>query len=217
MGVDLGGPAEGDPAAIEGAREHATAVAIGRVALAGVLPVVQVVRHRQWLGRPHWDGYEELCALAARWRVQRLFCDATGLGGPIAEGLVRRLGPDRVAPFVFTGKCKSDLGYDLLAWINSGRLNHYREDPEDILYMTFFGQARDARRQLRRGAQMGWGVPPPGTTTCSSPPPSAPAPPSRHPRRGPARPSARPPRSTSRGGATREPPHPLAALQELAQ
>ena len=42
--------------------------------------------------------------------------DATGLGGPVAEALRRRLGSDRVSPFVFTQKSKSDLGYDLLAW-----------------------------------------------------------------------------------------------------
>lgn len=95
MGVDLGGPAEDDPTELERARDRdATAVTIGRVAMQGVLPAVRVVRHHAWTGRSHWDTFEDVVALAETWRIRQVVGDATGLGGPVAEALARRLGRD---------------------------------------------------------------------------------------------------------------------------
>jgi phage FluMu gp28-like protein len=61
------------------------------------------------------------------WNCRYIAVDATGIGEPIASFLRQALG-SKVLPFKFTQKSKSELGFDLLAAINSGRLKLYQQD-----------------------------------------------------------------------------------------
>jgi hypothetical protein len=74
-------------------------------------------------------------------------CDATGVGEPLASLLREALGR-RVLPFKFSQRSKSELAFDLLAAVNSGRLKVYRQDgsPE---YAELMFQLHRARQLYR--------------------------------------------------------------------
>ena len=87
-----------------------------------------------WTGRPHADLYAVLVDLAETWRVAYMVVDATGVGSKLAEYLCGRLGsiehemPGVVVPFVFTGKSKSELAWEFVAVIGTGRYKDYVDD-----------------------------------------------------------------------------------------
>ena len=91
-------------------------------------PYIQVVEHYCWIG----TKYSELLIrmihiLKNTWDCRRIYIDATGMGEPVASFLRQSLGT-KVIPFKFTQSSKSELGFDLLAAVNSGRLSIYRQD-----------------------------------------------------------------------------------------
>lgn len=91
-------------------------------------PLLLVVEHYAWVGRKHADLLAELVRLFRDvWRPRYAVCDATGVGEPLVSLLRSALG-SRVVPFKFTQKTKSELAFDLLAMVNSGRLKVYRQD-----------------------------------------------------------------------------------------
>ena len=110
-------------------------------------PLVRVVEQYQWSGTPHSQLYAQMVELLKKWNCQRVVVDATGIGQPIASFLRKELGP-RVKPFVFTQKSKSDMGFELLAFINSGRLKLYKGDGSQEYKETMF-QLERARAQYR--------------------------------------------------------------------
>ena len=61
------------------------------------------------------------------WNCHRIVVDATGIGQPTASFLRQELG-SKVIPFTFSEKSKSELGFELLAFINSVRLKLYQSD-----------------------------------------------------------------------------------------
>ena len=61
------------------------------------------------------------------WHCRKVVIDATGVGQPVSSFLRQSLGSP-VAPFIFTQASKSELGFSLLAAINSGRLKMYAGD-----------------------------------------------------------------------------------------
>ncbi len=143
-GLDLAGPAlEG-----RGPESHDwTVLTIARVRAGGgdraALPLIEVVEHQAWQGVPAGELLDALADRLARvWRVRRVVVDATGLGGPVADLLARRLPSGRVAPFTFTAERKSQLGFGLLAAAHSGRLRLYRIDGSR--------EAAECRVQLER-------------------------------------------------------------------
>ena len=140
-GLDLAGPAlEG-----RGPESHDwTVLTIARVrAGGGGLPLIEVVEHQAWQGAPAGELLDALADRLARvWRVRRVVVDATGLGGPVADLLARRLPSGRVVPFTFTAERKSQLGFGLLAAVHSGRLRLYRIDGSR--------EAAECRVQLER-------------------------------------------------------------------
>jgi len=92
------------------------------------------------------------------WRCRRIVVDATGVGEPVSSFLRQVLG-SRVIPFTFTQKSKSELGFDLLAAINSGRLKMYRSDgsPE---CREFWVEMEKAKNQYRPNQTMSFYVDP---------------------------------------------------------
>jgi hypothetical protein len=84
--------------------------------------------------------------------------DATGVGEPVASFLRKALG-SRVIPFTFTQKSKSELGFNLLAAVNSGRLKVYKSDGS-AEYQEFRGEMEKARSQYRPSQTMNFYVEP---------------------------------------------------------
>jgi len=168
-GIDLAGEAEG----IEDAvlrylkpRQDSTVVTIAEIdtrAVSTLLvpqqPKINVVEHYWWTGKPHTDLYSTLVDLLKNvWDCKRVVVDATGIGEPVASFLRHSLG-SRVIPFQFTQRSKSEIGFDLLAAINSGRLKVYAADgsPE---YQEFWFEIERAKSHYRPSQTMNFYVDP---------------------------------------------------------
>ncbi|MEK7847974.1 MAG: hypothetical protein AAB270_03515 [Chloroflexota bacterium] len=165
-GVDLAGEAEEaqDAAArAEQPRRDSTVVTIAALDFAHPVlgePSVLVVGHCWWTGRPHPELYAALAdVLKGVWGCRRVLVDATGVGAGVASFLARSLGPGVVVPFTFTAPAKSQLGFDLLSAVNSGRLKMYASDgsPECA---EFWKEARQARCSYRLGRNLNFFVEP---------------------------------------------------------
>jgi len=121
-------------------RKDSTAVTMFRVDLSTCedpligFPRYETVNRWWWTGRKHADLYAVLVDLAETWQVAYVVVDATGIGSKLAEYLCGRLGkfddefPGLVYPFIFTGKSKSELGWDFVAVIGTGRYKEYVQD-----------------------------------------------------------------------------------------
>jgi hypothetical protein len=84
--------------------------------------------------------------------------DATGVGEPVASFLRKALG-SRVISFTFTQKSKSELGFNLLAAINSGMLKVYMGDGSEE-YKEFCLEIEKAKSQYRPNQTMNFYVEP---------------------------------------------------------
>ena len=155
-GIDLAGESEepGDARlrAIEPFRDS-TVVTIGELSptdgKGSVLPSLRVVEHFWWTGKPHTETFSHLVhILKDLWGCSRVVVDATGIGAGVAAFLRRSLGTSIVKPFNFTARSKSDLGFDLLAAINSGRLHTYQPDssPESTEFWSQISKAKSVVR-----------------------------------------------------------------------
>jgi phage FluMu gp28-like protein len=91
--------------------------------------------------------------------VGRVAVDATGLGETAARLIAQALGSNRVQAVKFTAHSKSQLGFDLLASANGGRLKVYRGDdsPE---HREFSRQCDLARGEYRANGTLGFFVDP---------------------------------------------------------
>ena len=121
-------------------------------------PTLQVVEQYQWTGIPHSRLYPQMVDILKKWNCQRVVVDATGIGQPVASFLRKELGP-RVKPFTFTQKSKSDIGFELLSFANSGRLKLYRQDGSKE-YKEMMFQLERARAQYRPNQTMNFYVDP---------------------------------------------------------
>ncbi|MBV9709989.1 MAG: hypothetical protein JO011_03610 [Ktedonobacteraceae bacterium] len=131
-------------------RRDSTVITIGRISYNELnLPVIDVVHHEWWTGRPYIEQYAATLSLMEQWSIRTLMIDATGLGGCLASLLITRLGEQRVRPFTFSRPGKSHLAYQLLAQVNSGRLKLYApEGAPRSTYEECWKQMRKARYRL---------------------------------------------------------------------
>jgi hypothetical protein len=121
-------------------------------------PRLHVVEHYHWTGMPHSQLYPQLVDILKRWKCQRALVDATGIGQPVASFLRKEVG-SRVVPFTFTQKSKSDMGFELLSFVNSGRLKLYKQDGSNEYNQTMY-QLEKARAQYRPNQTMNFYVDP---------------------------------------------------------
>ena len=84
--------------------------------------------------------------------------DATGVGQPVSSFLKRSLG-SRVIPFAFTAQLKSELGFNLLAAINLGRLKMYKSEGS-VECQEFWFEMEKAKSQYRPSQNMNFYVDP---------------------------------------------------------
>jgi len=166
-GIDLAGEAEEE----EGARLRAlkpqrdsTVVTIGELDFSTPnevvkQPLIRVIEHYWWSGKKHTELYPQLVDILKNvWHCRKVVVDATGIGQPVSSFLKRSLG-SRVLPFTFTAQSKSQLGFNLLAAINSGRLKIYASDnsPE---YQECWLELEKARSHYRPNQTMNFYVDP---------------------------------------------------------
>ena len=89
---------------------------------------IKVVEHYCWVGKKHAELHATMLDILKNvWNCRYIACDATGIGEPITAFLKHKLG-NRIIPYKFTQKTKSEAGFELLAAINSGRLKIYKQD-----------------------------------------------------------------------------------------
>ena len=166
-GIDLAGEAEegeGEYLRSLAPRKDSTVVTIGELEFLSTddiirEPVIKVVEHYRWTGKKHPELYAQLVDILKNvWRCRRVAVDATGVGEPVAAFLKKALG-SRVMPFTFTQKSKSELGFSLLAAVNSGRLKVYKGDGS-AEYREFWLEMERARSQYRASQTMNFYVDP---------------------------------------------------------
>ncbi len=165
-GIDLAGEEEGDGEFLitPNPKRDSTVVTIGELDFSGgdgVIkePHISIVEHYRWTGKKHTELYAQLVDILKNiWRCRRVMVDATGVGEPVASFLRKALG-SRVVPFTFTQKAKSELGFNLLAAVNSGRLKMYKGDGSEE-YQEFWGEMERARSQYRASQTMNFYVDP---------------------------------------------------------
>jgi hypothetical protein len=166
-GIDLAGEAEeieGDFFKSRRERRDATVVTVGELGFVSAddvnrEPLIKIVEHYRWTGRKHTELYPQLVDILKNvWKCRRVVVDATGVGEPVAAFLKKALGW-RVVPFKFTQKSKSELGFNLLAAVNAGRLKVYKGDGSEE-YGEFMREMEKARGQYRPSQTMNFYVDP---------------------------------------------------------
>lgn len=161
-GLDIAG---GDDAAPAATRDS-TVLTIGRLVFGDALgafdvsPRIEVVALYAWTGEPHESLLPQVAGLLRdTWRVACVAVDATGIGETIARLLASALGSHRVDPLKFTAESKSQLGFAMLAAINSGRLRMHRDDGSPA-WREAMRQAERARVAYRPNRTMNFYVDP---------------------------------------------------------
>jgi hypothetical protein len=166
-GIDLAGEREETKEeAIQALRQKldSTVITIAEVEVAQrshvalAEPVLKVVEHYHWTGTPHSQLYPLIVDALNRWKCQRVLVDSTGIGQPVASFLRSQLG-SRIVPFTFTQKSKSDMGFELLSFVTSGRLKIYRQDGS-TQHQELMSQLGKARSQYRPNQTMNFYVDP---------------------------------------------------------
>jgi hypothetical protein len=122
-------------------------------------PSYRVVDRRLWVGTAHPELHTTLVDLARNvWGARWLVVDATGVGAGLSGFLGTAL-PGKVVSFVFSSQSKSQLGWDFLGLVESGRYKEYVEDgmPETGLY---WAQVEASGSQVGSGPNrlLQWGV-----------------------------------------------------------
>lgn len=147
-GIDIAGEAEEayGEALDSRPRQDSTVVTIAGIADGGQerQPRINIVEHYCWTGHPHSQLHSKLVGLlGSLWRCSKIVVDATGIGQPVASFLKAGLG-SRVEAFTFSAASKSELGFELLAAISSGRVKMYKSDgsTECSRFWNEMGQAR---------------------------------------------------------------------------
>ena len=125
-------------------------------------PSYRVVDRGEWVGQRYAVLLPHLLDLARTvWRARWLVVDATGAGGQIARLFTAALGRVcDVEPFLFTQASKSQLGWDFLAAIESGRWKDYADDGT-VETRRFWAQVAATRYAVAPGPGklMRWAVP----------------------------------------------------------
>ena len=142
-----------------------TALTIVEVDLCGLAdeglkaPIYRASQRVQWTGTPHTSLYGGLKALVDAWQPRWIVIDATGVGSGLASFLVKAY-PERVLRFIFSQVSKSQLGWDFLAVVETGRFQDWQEDG-DPLQAVFWSQVEACEMQLLPGPEhrLRWGVP----------------------------------------------------------
>ena len=156
------------PEELANPRRDSTALTVFEVDLSSVddeligKPTYRTIHRREWIGVKHSSLYGEIKAIAELFDVRFLAVDSTGVGAGLASFLSAAFS-DKVIPFEFNIRTKSDLLWDFLGIIDSGRYKDYAAqeplaaDPS----LTFWRQIEFCEFEILPGPQkrVRWGVP----------------------------------------------------------
>jgi len=147
-------------------RRDATAITIVDVELSQEPPhtalgrrhrLYRTVDRQLYLGTRHTALYAKIVALAEHWHAPWIIVDATGVGAGLASFLTRTLG-ERVIPVEFSANVKSDLGWDFLALVETGRYRDYVDDQAaDTRQFWYEVEACQYEISTGPGKRMKWG------------------------------------------------------------
>jgi len=123
-------------------------------------PSYRAVDRRLWIGVKHTTLYSTLVRLAVDWRARFLVVDATGVGAGLASFLDKAL-PGKVLPFIFNSATKSQLGWQFLAIVETGRWQDWAipegaDDPESA---TFWRELEFVQYEAGLHQTLRWGAP----------------------------------------------------------
>jgi hypothetical protein len=149
-GIDIAGEASGDEL-LKSLKpmQDSTVVTIGELDYSAIddiqkQPQINIVEHYSWTGKKHTVLYPQLVDILGKlWNCRRVVIDATGIGLTVSSFLKKALGT-RVIPFTFTSGSKSELGFNLLAAVNSGRVKMHAGDGSRE-YIEFWQQMEKAK------------------------------------------------------------------------
>ncbi len=166
--LDVAGEDEGAVDGSEGGelvnpRRDSTVLTIVEVDLSGLAdpglskPRYLVAERKVWIGVKHSSLYGQIRALAELWGVRFLVADATGVGAGLVSFLDRAL-PGKVLAFEFNSSTKSQLGWDFLAVVDTGRWKEAVNSPYLAVLQT---QLENCQYTIVPGPAklMRWGVP----------------------------------------------------------
>jgi hypothetical protein len=165
-GIDIAGEAEVEEEYLTALklRQDSTVVTIGELDFSICDDVqkqagIRVVEHYRWTGQKHAELYSRLVDILKNvWKCRKVVVDATGIGQPVSSFLRKALG-SKVSAFTFTARAKSELGFNLLAAINSGRLKVYKGDGSEDA-QEFWLELERAKSQYRPSQTMNFYVDP---------------------------------------------------------
>jgi hypothetical protein len=151
-GIDIGGEEQRTKPGeeIKSNKRDSTIITIARVGYNEfMLPALEVIHQYWWTGKEFLDQYAQIVELCEVWGIRKLVVDRTGLGNMMASMLQAKMGEERVIAFNFSRPSKSELTYNFLSLINSGRLKIYAPDdaPPEI-YEEAWKQLRLARYSI---------------------------------------------------------------------
>jgi hypothetical protein len=127
---------DGEVEQLATAKRDSTALSIFQVDLSTVddplihKPTYRLVARKEWVGVKHASLYAQIKALAELFLVRWLVVDCTGVGAGLTSFLSAALG-EKVIPFLFNSRTKSDLLWDFLGIIDSGRFKDHTM-PADV-------------------------------------------------------------------------------------
>ena len=154
--------AQGDPierSMLTNKRRDATALTVVEVDTAyGRLPIYRAVDRRLWLGVKHTTLHAQILALTRLWHALWVVVDSTGVGTGLASFLATPLG-DTLIPFEFSSRTKSNLGWNFLGIVETGRYQDYLDDQEPDT-RQFWYEVGACQYEIRPGPgqTMSWGV-----------------------------------------------------------
>jgi hypothetical protein len=122
-------------------------------------PTYRVMARRVWTGERHTALYGQMRALIDAWQPRHVVVDATGVGAGLASFLSNAY-TKSVIPFIFSSASKSQLGWDFLAVVDSGRWQE-PADPQTAESALFLRQLTYTQAEVLPGPGrlMRWGVP----------------------------------------------------------
>jgi len=153
--------ASGEAAELSNPKRDSTALTIFEVDLSTVddpligKPAYKVIFRKEWIGTKHSKLYGDIKAILELFDIRYIAVDSTGVGAGMASFLSAALG-DKVISFDFNTRTKSDLLWDFLGIIDSGRFKDYFPAEE-----SFWQQISFCEFEILDGPQkrVRWGVP----------------------------------------------------------
>lgn len=119
-------------------------------------PTYRVVDRHWWLGEPPARQYGKVRALADTWQPRAIVVDATGVGEGLASFLAQIYG-ERVVPVRFSAPVKSQLGWEFLGIVETGRYQDYADDGAPDT-RQFWYEVGACQYEIVGGQMLRWGV-----------------------------------------------------------